>query len=863
MPEEKPEGEKTRLVVHLTKGTAVGHYVIVEKIGAGGMGEVYLAEDTELNRKVALKFLSPHLCQDADCRTRFKREAQAAAKLNHPNIVTIYEVSEFNGRPFFAMEYVEGQSLRELIKAKELPIERVIDLAIQICEGLHKAHQSGIVHRDVKPANILIDVDGRAKILDFGLASVAGSDHLTKTGSTLGTIGYMSPEQVRGEQVDHRTDIFSLGVVLYELIAGRQPFKGDNDPATSRNIIDHDPEPLARYKSGVNAEFQRVISKALSKDRSTRYQHVDDLAADLKQLLSPSGSLPVKRSRRMRIMVPALIVIVLSAIGLIFKPWELAMESSKDSNTDVKRVVVVPFRNQTGDPSLDPLGRMVADWTTQSLLQTGLAEVVLPEMLSDLDASKGVRSVVDATGATLLVTGSYYKVGDSIQFQAQVMNVDGKMLQAIEPIYSPIKKVMDGVESVRQRVLGALAILLDERLLGTSAQSAPPPKYEAYQEFIQGRVHNNRSDWDGALDHLMKAYTLDTLFLEPLLGACGASSNSARWALSDSLVQFLELRRSRLNAIQQLRLDAASGSVSGDLLKGLNAMRQAAKLAPGSSFAYMWGVYASWLNRPRECIEAFKTMDPERGWARGWMQYWYFLTLSYHILGEHKQELKAAQHARRLYPESPSPFYSETRALAAMGEVQEVKQSLEQCASLSVNAGVAPPNQLYQAGIELRAHGHEDQAMAMLDEAIRWYESQPSEKLDSLREGYAMTLYNARRWDKAKTIYEELAKKFPKDSAGRGYESYLGFIAARQGDRTRAMEVSEWLKNLRGPYLFGGNTYERACIAAILGEKDQAVTLLKESFLQGSRFNIEVHRDFDLESLWNYPPFIEFLKPKG
>ena len=208
----EPDDDKTKAMTVLSKGTVINHYRIVEKIGSGGMGEVYLVEDTELNRQVALKFLSSHLCQDADCRARFKREAQAAAKLNHPNIVTIHEVSEFNGRPFFAMEHVEGQSLRELIKAKELPIERVMELAIQICEGLHKAHQSGIVHRDVKPANILIDSDGRAKILDFGLATMHGCDHLTKTGSTLGTVGYMSPEQVRGETVDHRSDIFSLGV---------------------------------------------------------------------------------------------------------------------------------------------------------------------------------------------------------------------------------------------------------------------------------------------------------------------------------------------------------------------------------------------------------------------------------------------------------------------------------------------------------------------------------------------------------------------------------------------------------------------------------------------------------------------------
>ncbi|TFH65781.1 MAG: serine/threonine protein kinase, partial [Candidatus Zixiibacteriota bacterium] len=659
----QPDDDKTRAMTLLSRGTVIGHYRIIEKIGAGGMGEVYLAEDTELNRKVALKFLSAHLCQDADCRARFKREAQAAANLNHTNIVTIHEVSEFNGRPFFAMEHVAGQSLRELIKAKELPIERVIELAIQICEGLHKAHQAGIVHRDVKPANILIGTDGRAKILDFGLASVAGSDHLTKTGSTLGTIGYMSPEQVRGEQVDHRTDIFSLGVVLYELITGRQPFKGDNDTATSRNITDQEPEPLARYKSGVNAEFQRVISKALAKDKSIRYQHADELAADMKQLLSPSGPVPVKRSRRTRIVVPLLIVIALSAIALVFKPWELVMESSKDSNTDVKRVVVVPFRNQTGDPSLDPLGKMVADWTTQGLLQTGLAEVVLPEMLSDLDASKGVRSVVDATGATLLVAGSYYKVGDSIQFQAQVMKADGSLLQAIEPIYASTESAMDGVEAVRQQTLGALALELDYRVQELGALGPRIPKYEAYQEYIRGAdLFLLKGDMGACLDPFSRAYNLDTSFLQPLFFKCNAYLNLSQHNQADSLVRFLSQRRASLGRLQLLVVDELNGLLSGNLAQALSAIRQAVKLAPRSIWVVEWGGVALVNNRPRECIEALKGL----GARKPWDFYWTFLAEAYHLLGEHEKELETAREGRRRFPTSSSPYYSELYALAAM-----------------------------------------------------------------------------------------------------------------------------------------------------------------------------------------------------
>jgi serine/threonine protein kinase/tetratricopeptide (TPR) repeat protein len=858
--DDQSDSDETKSVAILSHGMLVGHYRIIEKIGSGGMGEVYLAEDTELNRQVALKFLSPHLCQDTDCRARFKREAQAAAKLDHPNIVTVYEVGEFQGRPFFAMQHVEGRSLREYASHQELSIPQVLEIGIQIAEGLQAAHEKGVTHRDIKPANVLIDSHGRARILDFGLATVAGTDHLTKTGSTLGTIGYMSPEQVRGEQVDHRTDIFSLGVVLYELITGRQPFKGDNDTATSRNIIDHEPEPIARYKSGINAEFQRVINKALAKDKSTRYQHVDDLAADMKQLLSPSGSHQTSRSHRIRLIVIPAAVLLLAILAAVLKPWQYLDTSSDLATTENKRVVVVPFRNQTGDPSLDPLGKMVADWTTQSLLQTGLAEVIPPERLSQLEENKSVGAIAKSTGASTIVTGSYYKLGESIQFQAKVMDANEKILQAIEPITSQSAKIMDGVESVRQRVLGALAMVLDKRLGGYVETASKPPSYEAYQQFIQGfDLFLKQFDYAGAIEYFKRAYAIDTSFIAPVAFACAAYVNLGQLAQVDSLVRFLELRRAQLTPLQQLDLDASSSWVSGDRMKALDAMRKAAKIAP-ASYAYNWGLDAFRVNRPKEAIEAFKT-EPDQ--EQQWLPYWGFFTASYHVLGEHEKELEIAKQGRKRFPNSFSSLNYEVRALAALGKIGEVKKLIEESLTLTKPGSTAgtPGGTMRTAGEELRAHGYADAAMTILDQAIQWYRSRPVEEMDSLRRlAYGRALYNSRRWEEAKSIFEELAKESPDNI---GYQGYLGFIAARQGDRGKALKISEWLKNLKQPYLFGGHVYYRACIAAILGEKDEAVTLLKESFMQGNNYSLDFHRDFDLESLWDYPPFIEFLKPKG
>jgi serine/threonine protein kinase len=364
VPENHHDEDQTQSFVPLTKGTQIGHYTIIEKIGAGGMGEVYLAEDSQLQRNVALKFLPSHLCQDQDCRERFRREAQAAAKLDHPNIVTIHEVSEFQNRSFFAMEHIEGKSLRELIGEKKLDLDKSIDLAIQICEGLAKAHQAGITHRDIKPSNIVLDADGRAKILDFGLASIQGSEHLTRTGSTLGTIGYMSPEQAEGKEIDHRSDIFSFGVILYEMITGHRPFERDNEVATLQAIVSATPEPLARYKSNVPDDLQRIATKLLAKDPATRYQHIDDVAVDLravdlKAVSRPSTgdtitreSKPVQPSRWKRIL-PWAVVALLAVIVV----WSFTRKSEEPPRP-VARIAVA--QSERAPMPTDPGGSVMA-----------------------------------------------------------------------------------------------------------------------------------------------------------------------------------------------------------------------------------------------------------------------------------------------------------------------------------------------------------------------------------------------------------------------------------------------------------------------------------------------------------------------
>ena len=284
-------------------GTIISHYKIVEKLGEGGMGVVYKAEDTKLERTVALKFLPRHLTANEAEKARFLQEAKAASALNHPNVCTIYGIEEYDGQEFIEMEYVDGVTLREKIAGSRseatssLQGNTVIAYAVQIGEALHEAHGKGIVHRDVKAENIMVNSKNQIKVMDFGLAKLKGSLKLTRTSSTVGTLAYMAPEQIQGADVDARSDIFSFGVVLFEMLTGRLPFRGDHDAAMMYSIINENPESPLKFRPDVPPELDRIIGRALEKDPADRYQHVDDMVSELRRVQKQSAQgFPVNAS---------------------------------------------------------------------------------------------------------------------------------------------------------------------------------------------------------------------------------------------------------------------------------------------------------------------------------------------------------------------------------------------------------------------------------------------------------------------------------------------------------------------------------------------------------------------------------------
>jgi len=473
---EKDFEDNTRTFVPLKKGTIISHYRILEKIGAGGMGEVYLAEDTKLNRHVALKFMPSHLASDENLRTRFTREAQAAAKLDHQNIVTIYEVGEYNGTPFFAMQYVKGKSLHTYCLEQALPVDKIIRLIMGVSDGLSAAHSAGVTHRDIKSANIIVDGDFRPKILDFGLATIQGGEMLTRAGSTLGTVAYMSPEQAQGREVDHRSDLFSLGVVLYELITGRTPFKRSNDAATLQAIINESPEPLARYKSDVPPEMQRLVDKILAKDPSERYQSAADLSADLLTISRSSESGTTGITGGVTVGRPS--------------------------------IAVLPFANMSADPE----NEFFSDGLTEELLNV-LAknpELKVTGRTSSF-AFKGkqedLRAIGQKLGVGTLLEGSVRKAGNRVRITAQLVSAaDGFHLWS-----ETYDRVLDDIFAVQDEIAGAVSKAMHVTLVGVSdaKKTVDPESYSLTLRARQSQLQMNRESLSLAVELYRRAVELD------------------------------------------------------------------------------------------------------------------------------------------------------------------------------------------------------------------------------------------------------------------------------------------------------------------------------------------------------------------
>jgi serine/threonine-protein kinase len=496
-------------------GQLIAHYRIIEKIGSGGMGEVYLAEDTKLKRQVALKFLPRQLTADPQARERFEREAQAAAALNHPNIVTIHEIGEHEGQVFIAMEYVEGRTLKELIAVNRtpstinrLPISQVLEIATQICSGLAAAHEKGIVHRDVKPENILVDKDNHVKILDFGLAKLKGVSSLTKGSSTLGTVHYMSPEQTMGQDVDHRTDIWSLGVVLYEMLTAKPPFKGDYEQAVIYSILNEEPTRATTIRKDIPPEFDRILEKALAKEPEERYQHADDLLVDLKHLKRDSrpdrqpapAALRQNQRRWARWGIPVAILLGALAIALFIITRDKPTPDDSVGTTASRPVqpawahsiAVLPFKNLSDSREDEYFSDGITEDIIAQLSKIADLKVISrTSIMTYKNTTKNIRDIGRELDVGTVLEGSVRRAGNQVRIVAQLIDARNEGHLWAETYDKEVIQVFAIQSDVAQKIASALQAKLSpaEKERIAKQQTANP---EAYQLYLKGRYHWNR-----------------------------------------------------------------------------------------------------------------------------------------------------------------------------------------------------------------------------------------------------------------------------------------------------------------------------------------------------------------------------------
>ena len=612
-------------------GSTISHYKITEKLGEGGMGVVYKAEDTKLKRPVALKFLAPHLLKDEDARKRFEREARAAAGLDHPNICTVYEIDDVEGNTFIALAYLEGDELTKCISEGPLKVERLLDVAIQLARGLQEAHGKGVVHRDIKPANVMDTSGGQAVLMDFGLAQLtSAASKLTQEGTRAGTSSYMSPEQTTGAPVDHRTDIWALGVVLYEMATGELPFKGHYEQAVLYSILNEAPQPVTALREGVPPELEQVINKCLAKRVEGRYQTVSDLLADLNALKNRVES------------------------GAGRKPsW-----GAKDMRPSI---AVLPFENRSRGDEDEYFSDGISEDITGALAKVEELQVTPRSLAFQF---KGKRPLPEEVGRTLnvqhVLEGSVRRSGDRVRIHVELIAID-EQFQLWSERYD---RVMEDIFEVQDDISQSIVEQLKVKLVGAKKEALGKrytENVQAYNLCLRGRHYwyqRTAETLHKAVESYEQALAEDPNYALAYSGLADCYSSLAFYGVLSVKVAGPKAEAAALKALQ-IDTDLAAAHVSVAAVKGL----------------FDW----DWSAAEREFQRAIE-LDSTYPVAHLWYGVWVLLPL-----GRMEEAFAEFSLAMELDPVTPTINFIPGYTLVLQGQHDRAIEHLQNCMELDPN----------------------------------------------------------------------------------------------------------------------------------------------------------------------------------